>query len=421
MTREISQPLSVHLSDLIAPSFHEVHRALRRPVPPAHVYLNGGRGSTKSSFVAIEIILGMMQDKTANAVVLRKVADTLRDSVFEQYQWAIETLGVSHLWHASISPLRLTYRGSGSRLLFKGADDPSKIKSIKFARGRLKYVHYEELDEFGSMKVVRKINQSLVRGTEAPTIFYTYNPPASLNNWVNAEAVTMEGRDDALVHTSTYLTVPRAWLGEQFIAEAEHLKKVNLRVYEHEYLGKPVGTGAEVFKNIIGRKLSERQIAHFDKTHHGLDFGFAADPTALVSCYYNPAKQRLVIYDEVYQQQLTTEQLATKIKDRNLSKAVIVADSAEPRTIHDLRSRDIVILGAKKGAGSVDHGIKWLQDLAEIIIDPDRCPNAYREFTGYELARDTHGNLKGVYPDKDNHSIDATRYATEKIRRAWVV
>lgn len=413
--------LTVSLRDVIAPSFHEVHRALKAPNAPSSVWLNGGRGSTKSTFVSVEVILGMMQDPTANAVVLRKVADTLRDSVYEQYIWAIEKLGVGHLWRTSLAPLRLTYRPTGQRILFKGADDPRKIKSIKFSRGVLGFTHFEELAEFDSMEAVRTILQSLVRGTDAPTVFFTYNPPASANSWVNTEAVQQSHREGVLVHSSDYRSVPPAWIGPIFIAEAEHLAKVNPRKYRHEYLGEATGTGAEVFANINPRRVSDKQIAMFDKTHHGLDFGFAADPTAYVGCYYNPSKQRLVIYDELYQVKLPTDKLAAELKKRNTGKEPIVADSAEPRTIHDLRGLGLPLLGAKKGPGSVDHGVKWLADLAEIIIDPVRCPNTLREFTGYELPRDKHGNLQGLYPDKDNHSIDAARYATEKIRRAWLI
>lgn len=412
--------VQVRLSDLIAPSFVEVHRALKSENPPSELWLNGGRGSTKSSFVSIEVILGMMQNPGTNAAVLRLVADTLRDSVYEQYLWAIDKLGVSHLWHASVSPLRLTYRPTGQRIVFRGADDPKKIKSIKFSKGELGYLQFEELAEFKSMEDVRSIKQSLVRGTDAPTIFYTYNPPPSLGAWVNEEVEVQRSRPGTLVHKSDYTTVPPSWLGAQFIAEAEHLKAVNLRKYNHEYLGKATGTGAEVFSNLNIRSVSDAQVKKFDHRMQGLDFGFAADPTAFVGCYYNPRKQRLVIYDEIYMIKLPTDDLARKLKKKILPGDLITADSAEPRTIHDLRSRGIAVNGAKKGQGSIHHGIKWLQDLAEIIIDPVRAPNAAREFAAYELERDRHGNFTGGYPDKDNHTIDATRYATERVRKGWL-
>jgi phage terminase large subunit len=201
------------LTDVVAPSFYEVHKDLKQG-KHTHYWLKGGRGSTKSSFIGIELILGIMSDPQANAVSLRKVKDTLKDSVYEQLSWAIEMLGVDHYWHKSISPLGLTYKPTGQKIIFRGADNPKKIKSIKFSRGYCKFIWYEEVDEFSGIEEIRMINQSLMRGGKKFTVFYSYNPPKSQNNWVNTE-VTLS-REDRLVSHSTYLTVPRHWLGEQF-------------------------------------------------------------------------------------------------------------------------------------------------------------------------------------------------------------
>ena len=248
------------LSSVIAPSFHTIHRDIKAD-KHTHYWLSGGRGSTKSSFVAIEIILGIMADKKANAIVLRKVKDTLKGSVDDQLEWAIETLGVEEYWHKSISPLGFTYKPTGQQIRFKGADKPKKIKGSKYSRGYCKFIWYEELDEFNGMEEVRTINQSLMRGGVKFTVFYTYNPPKSSNSWVNAEVQST--RDDRLTHHSTYLTVPHDWLGQQFIIEAEHLKLTKQKAYQHEYLGEVVGTGGEVFDNVQIRKISDEEISDF--------------------------------------------------------------------------------------------------------------------------------------------------------------
>ncbi len=373
----------------------------------------GGRGSTKSSFISIEIVLGTMRDPQANAVVLRKVANTLRDSVFDQYLWAIDALDVSHLWRDSVSPMSLTYLPTGQQIRFKGADKPNKIKSQKFRVGFTKYKHYEEADDFNGMKEIRSINQSLNRGGSGIITFYSYNPPESQNNWVNQAVVAADTRDDTLVHSSDYLSVNPAWLGKEFIADAEQLKIDNPKAYEHEYMGEVTGTGAEVFTNLNLREISDEEIATFDNIKHGLDFGFAHDPLAYEDIYYDVARQRIFIFNEIYQVGLSNREAVEQIMALNKRNEPITADSADPRTIAEFRDWGANVFGARKGPGSRDHGFKWLQDLRQIIIDPVRAPNTAREFSGYELARDQNGNFKSGYPDGDDHSIDATRYAME--------
>jgi phage terminase large subunit len=395
------------LSSVIAPSFYDIHKDIKSG-RHTHYWLRGGRGSTKSSFTAIEIILGIMSDPLANAVGLRKVKDTLHDSVYEQMAWAIDVLGVSDYWEAKISPLSFTYIPTGQKVLFRGADKPKKIKSIKFAKGYCKFLWYEELDEFTGMDEIRMINQSLMRGGPKFIVFYSYNPPKSANSWVNTEVKLT--RNDRLAHHSTYLTVPRDWLGEQFIIEAEHLKMTKLQAYEHEYLGIETGTGGEIFDNVQTRIISNAEIEEFENIRRGLDFGYATDPLAYVGMNYDIMYKRLYIYRELYKVRLSTHAAYLHINEENKKNEIIHADSAEPRTISELVQYGLRIVGVKKGPDTVEYGIKFLQDLEAIIIDDQRCPETAREFLTYELDKDAHGNFKAGYPDKNNHSIDAVRY-----------
>nr|DAJ11640.1 MAG TPA: terminase large subunit [Caudoviricetes sp.] len=403
--------MEVSLKDLIAPQFYSIHWDILEG-KHTHYKLYGGRGSTKSSFVSIEIIYGMMQDPNANAACFRKVKDTLAESVFEQLLWAIDALEVSHLWKVTLSPLRLTYKPTGQRIVFRGCDDPNKSKSIKVRKGYFKYIWYEERAEFPGDEDERKINQSLMRGGDKYVVFYTWNPPKSLNSWVNQDV--LEEREDTLCNHSTYLTVPREWLGEQFFIEAEELRKRKILAYRHEYLGEAIGNGGKVFDNIIIRKITDEEIAMFDKIRQGLDFGFAADPLAYERMHLNKKQRRLYIFGEVYQTNLRSSKAVEYIKILNPENKIITADSEEPRSIDTFNELGLRVVGAKKGPGSVDHGIAYLSDdLDEIIIDSVRCPNAAREFNSYELEKDKNGNFKGGYPDKDNHSIDAVRYGLE--------
>jgi len=396
------------IASLIAPSFYPVHNDIKKG-KHTHYWLNGGRGSTKSSFIAEQIVLGIMTDPEANAVGLRKIKDTLKTSVFEQIVWAIYTLGVQGAWNIPQSQLAITYIPTGQQILFRGADDPRKIKSIAFAKGYCKYIWYEELDEFNGMEEIRMINQSLLRGGPKFTVFYSYNPPKSMTNWVNAEAQMT--RPDRLVHHSNYLSVPKEWLGEQFIIEAEHLKEVNEPAYNHEYMGEITGTGGEVFANVQCRPISDEEISEFEVIRQGLDFGFAIDPLSYVKTAYNRKYKRLFIFDELYKVGLSNYGAYQIIKDKNKKNELILADSAEPKSISELAQYGLKIAGVKKGPDSIDYGIKFLQDLEAIIIDDTRCPETAREFCNYELEKDTNGNWKAGYPDKNNHSIDATRYA----------
>lgn len=402
------------LKSLIAPAFYTIHHDIKRG---AHTYykLHGGRGSTKSSFIGVEIPLGIMDDanhdKMTHAVVMRRYSVNLKDSVYEQILWAIDKLGVSHLWKPTLSPLRLTYIPTGQQIIFRGADDPQKIKSIKVSRGYIKYLWFEELDEFEGPEKIRNIQQSVLRGGDKFTVFYSYNPPRSQKAWVNDP--TELTAPNMIDHSSTYLTVPREWLGSEFILAAEHLKQVKPEAYEHEYMGIATGTGGEIFQNVHIAPITDEDIKQIPRFRYGLDWGFATDPFCWVACGYDRKKHKLYIFDEIYEHGMSNKSAANAIIKKGGRQKDIVCDSAEPKSIAEVRTYGLRVRGAKKGPDSVDYGIHWLQSLDEIIIDDKRCPNAAKEFYGYELDRTAKGDLKAEYPDHDNHTIDAVRYACE--------
>ena len=399
----------IRMSELLAPVFAPVHTDIRRG-GHAEYWLYGGRGSGKSSFVSIEIVLGMMKDPQANALVVRRVAKTLRQSVYEQLCWAIDRLGVDHLWARRLSPMELIYRPTGQRILFIGADDPQKSKGIKVSRGSFKFLWFEELAEFDGMGAVNTITASAVRGDSAVT-FYTYNPPASVANWVNEEAlVPREGR---MRHHSDYRGMPPEWLGDSFLAEAEALRLSDETAWRHMYLGEVTGTGGQVFENLKLRPVLPEEWHGFP-TYCGLDFGFAADPDAFVRCAYDRKRRRLYVVDEFASTGLLTDRLAREVRAR-CGPDLTTCDSAEPRSIAQLRALGLRVTAARKGPDSVEHGLKWLQTRWEIVIDPERCPFAAREFAQYEYDRDREDRVLPRYHDHDNHTIDAVRYAMESV------
>lgn len=403
----------VKLSGLIAPSFYGLHWDIAEH-RHTHYKLAGGRGSAKSSFVSLETILGMMQDPQANAIAMRKVGRFLDESVFQQLIWAINVLEVADKWKIRYSPLGLTYTPFGNKIIFRGADDPQKIKSVKLASGYFKYIWFEERAEFDGEEEERAILQSLMRGGSEFFVFYSWNPPKSLNSWVNQDI--LQSRAGTVIHHSDYRTVPSEWLGEQFLLEAEELKGTKPKAYEHEYLGVATGTGGQVFDNVTVRAITEEELERFDRIYQGLDFGYGADPVAYIKMHYDRTRKRLFLFGEIYAVRLGNTKLAKIIKQFNPLNRTVTADSEDPRAIAALNELGVRVVGAKKGPGSVDFGMEFLADeVNEIIIDQARCPNAAREFTGYELERDKNGNFKGSYPDKDNHAIDAVRYGLEGV------
>lgn len=400
----------IELKDIIAPSFYGIHNDIKKQ-KHTYYWLKGGRGSTKSSFVSIEIILGMMKDSNANCVALRKVGLNLKDSVYEQLEWAIKMLGVEQHWLSKLSPLELVYIPTGQRIIFRGADKPKKIKSTKFKSGYCKYIWYEEVDEFNGMEEIRTINQSLMRGGESFCVFYSYNPPKSQRNWVNTEVLLPQ--ETRVVHHSTYLTVPKKWLGEQFFLDAEHLEKTKHDNYRHEYLGEVTGTGGAVFTNLVIRPIVDEEIERFDNISRGLDWGYASDPFHYTVNHYDSTRRRLYIFYEIQLKSLSNRKAAEMIKAENKNNGLITCDSAEPKSIAEISDYGLRVIGARKGPDSVEYGIKWLQDLEEIIIDPVRCPQTAKEFNEYELESDGNDGFKAKFPDKNNHSIDAVRYSRE--------
>lgn len=403
----------VLLDSLIAPSFYSVHNDIKKG-GHIHYWLKGGRGSTKSSFVSIEIILGMMKDYNANAVVLRKIGVNLKDSVYEQLLWAIESLGVSERWEAKLSPLQLVFKDTGQRIIFRGADEPKKIKSTKFRRGYCKYIWYEETDEFTGMPEIRTINQSLMRGGTEFVVFYTYNPPKSMSNWINQESVVPAR--NKLIHTSDYRNVPKEWLGDVFIQEAEYLKEINEKAYRHEYLGEVIGTGGAVFDNVLLNPITDEEIKKFDRIYNGVDWGYYPDPWAFNQMHYDAARRTLYIFGELTEYKKGNRETADLLCEYGITlKDLITADSAEPKSVADYKGFGFFCRGATKGAGSVDYSMKWLQSLVKIVIDPVRCPVTAKEFSKYEYDRNKAGEIISGYPDKDNHHIDAVRYGLEPV------
>ena len=405
---------AARLSELIAPAFYPVYWDVREG---NHTYydLYGGRGSTKSSFISLDLVLGIMDDPLANGAVFRKVASTIGTSVFEQVVWAINALGVEELWRTTTNPYKATYTPTGQVILFRGLDKAKKLKSIKVARGYIKYLWFEELDEFAGEEEIRSVQQSVLRGGPKYVVYKSFNPPISRANWANK--YVLKPHRGAYRHKSCYLDVPPDWLGQQFFDDAEDLAMTNYRAYQHEYLGDAVGTGGEVFDNLEIREIPDSEKNHFDNIFMGIDWGWYPDPFHWGKMHYDSTRKTLYIYDEMRCNKTSNSETWNRLVMQHgvTGQDLITADSAEPKSIGDYRDYGSLCRPAIKGPDSVRYGMKWLQSLKKIVIDPYRCPYTAQEFQEYEYERTDDDEIISSYPDANNHSIDMTRYAMERV------
>lgn len=369
-------PMKIRISEKILPAFTGFWQACnRRTRRKLYKVLKGGRNSSKSTHIAIRIIWDMMRN-SVNALCIRKVGNTLETSVYEQLLWAIEYLGVAKYWDTKKSPLRLKYMPRGNNIIFRGTDKPEKIKSIKMSKFPIAILWVEELAEFKTEDEVSTIVNSIVRAELAEglnyDIYYSYNPPKRKQSWVNKKFETNFLPDNVHVHHSTYKDNP--YVSKEFIAEAEEVKKKNEFKYRWDYGGEPIGSGIVPFTNLTFRKITDDEIKVFDTIRQGIDWGYAADPFAFVHMHYDKMRRKLYIFGEIYGIKFSNREVAERIKNYEWHIDEIIADSAEPKSVDEMGGHGLRIKGAKKGPGSVEYGEKWLDDLDEIIIDPDRCP-----------------------------------------------
>ena len=231
---------------------------------------------------------------------------------------------------------------------------------------------------------------------------------------MNKKYETQFQPSNTFVHHSTYLDNP--FISKQFIEEAEAAKQRNELRYRWEYLGHAIGSGVVPFDNLEFREIPDEEYNRFDNIRQAVDFGYGPDPLAFVRWHYDKKKRVIYAMDEHYGHKISNREIAKWIKSKGYQSEIITADSAEPKSIDELRKEQGIprVQGAKKGPDSVQYGEEWLDDLDQIVIDPKRTPNIAREFENIDYQTDRDGNPIPKLEDKDNHTIDATRYAFEK-------
>lgn len=377
--------------------------------------VKGGRGSKKSTTTAMNYIQRMMEYPESNLMVVRKVYRTIKDSCYTQLLWAINRLGVSHLWDSKESPLEMTYKPTGQKIYFRGLDDPLKITSITVEVGYLCWLWIEEAYEISNESDFDMLDES-IRGVVPDDLFkqvtLTFNP-WNEKIWIKRRFFDVEPNPDIFTLTTNYMC--NEWLDAADKAVFERMKIQNPRRYQVAGLGNWGIAEGLVFENWEEKAFDVEQIRSLPsiKSAFGLDFGYTNDPTAFTCLLIDLNGKIIWIFDEFYEHGFSNEKIAEKIISMGYAKEKITADSSEPKSIDRLRELGIRnIHGARKGKDSISNGIDFLQDF-KIFIHP-KCVNHITEISNYCWDKDKSGKLLNKPVDDFNHLMDALRYAVER-------
>lgn len=397
-----SKTTVVYLPDLVGKGYGAFWRSTKR-----YRVVKGGKASKKSSTTALNIIVRMMKYPQANTLVVRRVMDTHRSSTYAQLKWAIDKLGVSAAWECRVSPLEMVYRKTGQRILFRGMDDVQKLASVTVDKGVLCWVWVEEAFEISNESDFDLLDLSVPRG-DVPEGYFkqttlTFNPWHE-GHWLKKRFFDHPA-DNVDAFTTNYLC--NEFLDDNDRAIYEQMKIDNPRKYAVAGLG-----NWGVSEGLIFDRWRDEPFDRPDgwqwKHIFGLDYGYTNDPTAFVAAAINPIAKEIRIYDEIYQRRLLNSDIARLITEKGYAKERIRADAAEPKSNEELRRYGLTrVQAAAKGPDSIRAGIAKIQEYT-IIVHP-RCTNTIAELSSY--CWDEKHPDRPV--DRDNHLMDALRYAME--------
>ena len=414
----------IKISDIVGGGYNEFWNCQTR-----YRVLKGGKGSKKSTTTALNFIYRLMRYRDSNLLVVRAVMNTHRDSTFAQLRWAQEKLGVAHLWKNTVSPMEMEYIPTGQKILFRGFDDVLKLASTTVNKGYLCFVWIEEAYEIASEADFEKLDLSMPRGSVPPHLFkqttLTFNP-WSEHHWLKKRFFDKQSAN-VMTFSTNYLI--NEFLDDTDRAVFERMKRENARKYAVAGLGEWGIAEGLVYENWeikdfdirtlgIERDNEGKIVSDLSwqyKAYFGLDYGYTNDPTAFIGIMVNPITRELYIFDEFYKTRMLNSDIATEIKRKGYAKERIRADAAEPKSNDDLRRMGIQrILPSVKGKDSVMNGIAAIQEY-KMFVSPD-CKNAIAELSSYCFKKDKNENGLNVPEDRDNHLMDAMRYAFHDVR-----
>ena len=397
----------VHLPSIVGKHYGEFWRFKGR-----YKAVKGSRASKKSSTQSLKVITEIIENPNINWLVVRKVERTLRDSCYAQLKWAIHRLKVDNFFKCSTSPLEITYKPTGQKILFRGLDDPLKVTSITVEVGSLCRLWIEEAYEITSEDAFDRLDES-IRGQLPKGMYHqvvlTFNPWSD-RHWLKKRFFD-EPSKNVLAMTTNYMC--NEFLSEADLVLFEEMKK-NPRRYRTAGLGEWGIVEGLVYENWEERvfDVHEISIRPSVRSAFGMDFGYVNDPSTLFCGLVDTVAREIYVFDEMYERGMSNEDIKERVSEMGYSKERIKADSAEPKSIAYLRKAGLTrIRAAKKGPDSIRAGISIIQDY-KIIIHP-RCVNFITEISNYTWDKDKFDNAINKPIDDFNHLMDAMRYAME--------
>ncbi len=378
---------------LLNPAYKEAHNTKSR-----FRIIYGGSGSGKSHFVAQEIVLNMLSNGEYRYLVVRKTGKSIRRTAFQLLLELISEYDLSQYFKVNETEMLIKCK-SGATLITSGLDDVEKLKSVV----GINRIWIEEASEINE----QDLNQLDLRMRGKNELGYqmtlTFNPISELH-WIKKTFFDV-GKDDTFILKTTYKD--NKYLDDQYKKRLESLAQEDFQYYRIYTLGEWGTLGNVIFSNWEKTDLSEYK---FDNFFNGVDFGFADDPFAFIRVHYDKSRKTLFVVDEIYQRELHNDQAAEIIR-KKVGNEIVTCDSAEPKSIADLKRNGVNARGAKKGKDSILHGVKWLQGQ-KIVVDIN-CTNFIKELSSYKWREDKDGNTIPKPVDMNNHLIDALRYAME--------
>ncbi len=411
----MSSQINISLPDIVGGGYGSFWRWKGR-----YRVVKGSRASKKSATMALWCIVSMMKYPAANLLVVRKTYRTLKDSCFAQLKWAMRRLGVERWFKCTESPLEITYIPTGQKILFRGLDDPLKVTSVTVDVGVLCFLWIEEAYEVMNEEDFDRLDES-IRGPLPNGLFHQVT--LTLNPWSDRHWIKKRFFDEpspnVLAITTNYMC--NEFLGESDLVLFEEMKK-NPKRYRTAGLGEWGAVDGLVYENWKEQQfdLDEIRQLPYAQAVFGMDFGYTTDPTTLFCAVVDKDNKKLYVFDELYERALTNKMIADRVMAMGYMKEKIVADSAEPKSITELREYGLYnVQRSRKGKDSILNGIQRIQDY-EIIIHP-RCVNFLTEISQYQWEKDRFGQYTGKPEDANNHLMDAMRYAMEQINTPSVI
>lgn len=368
----------------------------------------GGSSSGKSYSLAQRTVLDLIQG-SRNYLIVRQVMVTIKRSVFNEILKAISNFKLMDYFTINRTDLVITCNLNGGQILFAGLDDAEKIKSITPAKGVITDIWVEEATEI-EYKDFKQLNKRLRGRSAVPKrVTLSFNPILQ-DHWIYKEFFDIWEDDKQYVENDRLSILKTTYKDNRFLTEEDiaDLENETDPYYYNVYtLGNWGVLGAVIFKNW---EVKDFDPENFTSYVDGIDWGFSSDPFAYIQAHLEKSTWTIYITDEIEAVGMLNHESSALVKPK-LGGRIVTCDSATPQNIAEYNALGIAAKGAKKGPGSIESGINWLKQF-NIVIHP-RCTNFKNEISRYKYKEDRNGNVLPVAVDRDNHLIDALRYALE--------